>query len=75
LHRPAEDAIWEQRRYWQHSKLVRIEWWQDGRYMADGPVSSLHEILKRDFCYRHGTQIYPTLGCQVCRERPKNPRT
>ena len=37
---------------------------------ADDPSTPPAHVVKRDYCYRHGTAIYPTLGCQVCGQRP-----
>lgn len=64
---------WDQRRYWYNGAIVRTEWWRGQHHIAKGPVAPhivSHLIQTRDFCDHHGTQIYPDLGCQICRQRP-----
>lgn len=71
---PSNAIRWERRRYWCEGKLVRLEWWRENQFIRDGPVRPPQTVLHRDFCQAHGTQIYPDLGCQVCRQRPGDPR-
>lgn len=61
---------WERRRYWQDTDLVRIEWWHGHQPHPEGPPAAHPPIPTHDFCYAHGTQIYPTLGCHICGQRP-----
>lgn len=72
-HPVRDDQPWERRRYWHDGEIVSMEWWQDNRPVPDGPPTPPLEVVLRDFCYRHGTPIYPTLGCQVCGQRPGQP--
>ncbi len=71
---PTHDQPWEQRYFWQDDALVRIEWWADNRPVPAGPQTPPARVQRRDYCYRHGTQIYADLGCQVCRQLPADAR-
>jgi hypothetical protein len=65
----SNDQGWERRRYWHRNTLARIEWWHQNQPQPEGPPVGHPPLPTRDFCYTHGTQIYPTLGCQVCGQR------
>ncbi len=65
--------LWERRRYWHHGRVARIEWWRGSHPAVEGPEAAHGPVRERDFCYTHGTPIYPNLGCQICSQRPGKP--
>lgn len=68
-HDTGTQAAIECRRYWRDGRVTDHEWWQGGQMLLEPPANVA--VLTSDYCEAHRTRIYPDLGCQFCRERPR----